>query len=194
VTLSEVPEGLNSLRGRTTFALPFFPPVFVNGRRVRLGFDADWRPGPFSLKGELIRVTDERRNQGIFDEDLPVLVSQGWYLSGSWVVTGEPKLGDIEPRAPLLQGGVGAIELAARVERLGFGSSLEGEPELTNPRAPNLLETALRAWTFGVNWYINRWAKIQLNAIRETMVPADEPSDSDPLVVWTRILRLQFVM
>ena len=194
VTVSEVPEGLNSLKGETTFGLPFFEPVYVKGRRLRLGFDADWRPGPFSVKAEFIRVADERKNQGILEEDLPDLVSRGWYLSGTWVVTGERKLGDVDPRAPLLRGGFGAIELAARVERLVFGSSLEGEPELTNPRAANLLETTLKAFTFGVNWYVNRWVKIQLNAVRESMVEVDARADADPMVVWSRVLRLQFVM
>jgi phosphate-selective porin len=194
VTVGDVPDGLNSLRGRTTFNEPFFTSVYVKGRRVRLGFDADWRPGPFSVKGEFIRVTDQRKNQGIFDDDLPDLVSRGWYVSGSWVVTGEPKLNEIEPRAPLFRGGFGALELATRVERLGFGSTLEGEPELTNPRAANLLETGLRAWTGGINWYLNRWVKIQFNAIRELIEDPEQGPDSDRAVFWTRVVRLQFVL
>jgi phosphate-selective porin len=139
-------------------------------------------------------VTDERKNQGIFDEDLPNLISQGWYVSGTWVVTGEAKLEGIEPGAELFRGGVGAIELATRLERLGFGSSLAGEPELTSPRAPNLLETPLRAWTAGVNWYLNRWVKIQFNAIRESMDDPELGPDGESAVFWTRVLRLQFVM
>jgi phosphate-selective porin OprO/OprP len=194
VTVGTVPDGLNSLRGRTTFEEPFFEPVYVQGRRVRLGFDADWRPGPFSLKGEFIRVTDQRKNQGIFDEDLPNLVSQGWYATASWVVTGEPKLDGIEPRAELFRGGGGALELATRVERLGFGSTLEGAPEQTNPRAANLLETGLRAWTAGVNWYVNRWVKIQYNAIRELLDDPERGPDPDRAGFWTHVLRLQFVM
>jgi len=194
VTVGDVPDGLNSLRGRTTFNEPFFTSVYVKGRRVRLGFDADWRPGPFSVKGEFIRVTDQRKNQGIFDDDLPDLVSRGWYVSGSWVVTGEPKLNEIEPRAPLFRGGFGALELATRVERLGFGSTLEGEPELTNPRAANLLETGLRAWTGGINWYLNRWVKIQFNAIRELIEDPGQGPDPDRAVFWTRVVRLQFVL
>jgi phosphate-selective porin OprO and OprP len=194
VTASEVPDGLNSLRGRTVFREQFFAPVYVNGRRVRLGLDADWRPGPFSLKAEFIRVTDERKNQGIFDEDLPVLVSRGWYVSGTWVLTGESKFDGIAPRRPLLRGGVGGIELAARLERLGFGSSLEGEPELPTPRAPNLLEAGLRAWTFGVNWYVNQWIKIQLNAVREQFEDPDRSPVAGRDVFWTRVVRLQFVM
>ena len=194
VTVGDVPDGRNSLRGRTTFGEPFFEPVFVNGRRIRLGFDADWRPGPYSVKAEFIRVTDQRRNQGIFDEDLPPLVSKGWYVSGSWVLTGEPKLDGIEPRRPLFGGGAGAVEVATRLERLGFGSSFDGEPELSNPRAANLLEVAVRAWTVGVNWYVNRWAKIQFNAIRELTGPADDPTGADETTTWTRVVRFQFVM
>jgi phosphate-selective porin len=194
VTVGDVPDGRNSLRGLTTFGEPFFEPVYVNGRRIRLGFDADWRPGPFSVKAEFIRVTDQRKNQGIFDEDLSPLVSRGWYVSGSWVLTGEPKLDGIEPRAPLFAGGAGAVEVATRLERLGFGSSFDDEPELSNPRAPNLLEVAVRAWTVGVNWYVNRWAKIQFNAIRELTGPSDDPTGIDSATAWTRVIRFQFVL
>jgi phosphate-selective porin OprO/OprP len=194
VTASEVPDGLNSLRGRTVFREQFFAPVYVNGRRIRLGFDADWRPGPFSLKAELIRMTDERKNQGIFDEDLPVLVSRGWYVSGTWTVTGEPKFNGIAPRTPLFRGGVGGIELAARLERLQFGSTLEGAPDLATPRAANLPEAGVRAWTFGVNWYVNPWAKIQLNGIRELIEDPDRSPVAGRDVFWTRVVRLQFVL
>jgi phosphate-selective porin OprO/OprP len=194
VTASEVPDGLNSLRGRTVFRHQFFAPVYVNGRRVRLGFDADWRPGPFSLKAEFIRVTDERKNQGIFDEDLPVLVSRGWYVSGTWVLTGESKFDGIAPRRPLFRGGAGGIELAARAERLRFGSSLEREPDLPTPRAANLREAGLRAVTFGVNWYVNQWVKIQLNAVRELFEDPDRSPIAGRAVFWTRVARVQFVL
>ncbi|MBI3047694.1 MAG: hypothetical protein HYY76_05225 [Acidobacteria bacterium] len=192
-TTAEVPDGLNSLRGRTMFGQTFFNPVYVSGQRVRLGLDLDWRPGPFSVKGEFIRVSDERRNQGLFDEDLPPVIARGWYLSGTWALTGESKFsGGLEPRRPLFRGGAGAIELAARYERLGFGSSFDEEPELTTPRAANLLEAVDRAWTLGLNWYVNHWTKLQLNAIREAIHEGRSP---DPRgVFWTRVLRLQFVM
>jgi phosphate-selective porin OprO/OprP len=194
VTAGVVPEGFNSLRGRTAFRQPFFQPVYVKGRRVRMGIDADWRPGPISLKAEFIRVSDERKNQGLFDEDLPPLIARGWYVSGTWALTGEPKLEGIEPRRPLFAGGFGAIELAARYERLTFGSFFEGEPELTNPRAANLLETGDRGWTFGVTWYINHWAKIQVNAIREWIADTDRSPIPDRALFWTRVCRLQFVL
>ena len=123
-----------------------------------------------------------------------MLVSRGWYVSGTWVLTGESKFDGIAPRRPLFQGGAGGIELAARLDRLGFGSSLEGEPELPTPRAPNLLEAGLRAWTFGVNWYVNQWTKIQLNAIREQFEDPDRSPVAGRAAFWTRVVRLQFVL
>ncbi len=52
-TTGDVPEGLTGLRARTSINVPFYvPEVFVNGERRRIGFEARWRPGPFSIKSE----------------------------------------------------------------------------------------------------------------------------------------------
>jgi phosphate-selective porin OprO/OprP len=194
MTSGAITEGLNSLRGRTAFRENFFEPVNVNGQRLRFGLEADWEPGPFSIKGEFIRVKDERLGQGVLAEDLPAVEAQGWYVSGTWVVTGESKFGGITPRSPLFRGGAGALEVATRYERLGFGSSFEGEPELTSPRAANLLETSDTAWTIGANWYINRWTKLQVNLVREWIEDAGRSPIPDRQLFWTRVFRLQFVL
>ena len=194
ITSGNVPEGLNSLRGRTAFSESFIDPVYVQGRRLRLGVEADWQPGPFSAKAEFIRVSDERNNQGVLQEDLPAIVAHGWYVSGTWTVTGESKSGGIEPRRPLLRGGVGALELATRYERFGFGTSFAGDAETTSPRGANLLETSDSAWTGGVNWYINRWTKVQLNVIREWLEDVNRSPVPDRQLFWTRVVRLQFVL
>jgi len=194
MTTGDVPEGLNSLRGQTAFRERFVDPVYVKGRRLRLGLEADWQPGPFSLKGELIRVTDERRQQGVMEEDLPPLELRGWYVSGSWVVTGESKFNGVIPRAPLFRGGAGALEVAARYERFGFGSTLDGDNDSTSPRGANLLETSDTAWTTGLNWYLNRWTKLQFNVIREWIEDAERSPIADRHLFWTRVCRLQFVL
>jgi len=49
----------------------------------------------------------------------------GWYVSGTWIVTGENKSDEIEPDKPLFRGGIGAIEIGARYDELGFGSVTE---------------------------------------------------------------------
>jgi phosphate-selective porin len=89
------------------------------------------------------------------------------------VVTGENRTGGVNPKRPLLQGGFGAIEVAARYDKLRFSSAgSPQEPPSRSPRAANIAANADRAWTLGVNWYVNRWVKIRFNAINETL---DDP-------------------
>jgi hypothetical protein len=73
VAHSELPEGLNSLRGRTLSRDTFFNRVFVNGSRRRLGAELDWSSGPFSVKGEFLQSSDTRLGQGLRTQDLPSL-------------------------------------------------------------------------------------------------------------------------
>jgi phosphate-selective porin len=193
-TVGDVPEGLNTLRGQSTWGDDFFSDAYVNGRRLRLGAEAAWEPRNFSVKSEYIRTRDERKGQGILADDLPGLIGQGWYLTGTWVVTGEDKSGGVEPRRPLFAGGPGAIELAVRYERMEMGSDAPGEPEETNPRAVNLLENGERLWTFGINWYLNRWMRIQLNGIRETIDDIERSPSPTQNTFWLGVARLQLVL
>lgn len=194
MTAGDVAEGLNALRGLSISDAKFFSDVYVKGRRLRLGVEENWEPGPFSVKSEYVRVSDERREQGLLNEDLPHLLSRGWYVSGTWVVTGEKKAGGIEPRRPLFQGGAGAVEVAARYDRIRFGSDAPGQEPETNPRAFNLIESGDRVWTVGVNWYVNKWVKIQVNAIREAFEDIDRTPRPGQATFWTRVCRLQFVL
>jgi phosphate-selective porin OprO and OprP len=193
-TTSTVPEGLNSVRAQTASGETFFPSMFVKGNRLRLGLDLNWSPGPFSIKGEFIHLQDERRNQGLFNQDLSDLISRGWYVSGTWAITGEKKIEGIEPRKNFLRGGFGAVELATRYEQLRFGSSEHPGPPLRNLRAPNILGNSDRVWTVGANWYLNRWAKIQVNAIREKIEDTLRSPISGRELFWMWICRLQFVL
>ena len=69
---------MSGLRGRTELDEWFYrPEVLVNGRRQRLGFEARWRPGPFSVKSEFIRLTDERLGQSIEETDLSPFSQSG---------------------------------------------------------------------------------------------------------------------
>ena len=88
MTGGDVPEGLNALRGLGIWDTLFSSDVYVKGQRLRLGVEESWEPGPFSVKSEYMRVSDERLGQGLLDVDLPSLVWQGWYVAGAWVVTG----------------------------------------------------------------------------------------------------------
>jgi phosphate-selective porin len=93
----------------------------------------------------------------------------------------------------LLQGGVGAFDLAARVDRLTFDSTavIDSLPA-TSPRADKIVGNSDKAFTFGVNWYVNRWVKIQVNTIKETIAdPVQGPLPDRPSF-WSRVVRFQF--
>ena len=191
---STVPEGLNGVRGRSVFGFEFFAPVYVKGHRVRAGADAALFAGPTSVKAEWIGAWDERRDQGLGDETLPDVRSRGWYTSGTWLLTGERKQdSDVRPRRPLFQGGFGAVEAAVRFERLSFGSSsTNGEPAFANPRAAHLLGNRDDILTMGVTWYLNRWFKLQTNAIHETLEDPERTPLTGVRSYWSYVSRLQF--
>jgi phosphate-selective porin OprO/OprP len=196
VTTGNVDDGLFGMRGRTVHGFTFFDPMYVSGRRNRFGIDGQWTPGPFSVVAEYNRVTDQRNGQGVGDVDLPNVIAQGWYVAGTWALTGENKAGGIDqPRHPIFQGGAGGVELAGRFEEMRFSSAgTGGEPPFTNPRAANILPNRDRALTLGVNWYINRYGRVLFNAVRETIQdPARSPL-IDRTRFWTGVIRLQFAM
>ena len=203
-TASELPEGVSGLRGRTELDEWFYrPEVLVNGQRQRIGVEARWRPGPFSIKSEFIRLTDERLGQSMDGTDLSPFLSQGWYVSGTWVLTGEKKADGLDSplrpifRGPFFKGWVGAVELAARAERIRFGSvdsDISGVLPSTAPRAEIVLGNSDLAYTFGVNWYANRWIKIQLNLVRNTIGFPDQGPNPEQSSFWSRIVRFQFSM
>jgi phosphate-selective porin OprO/OprP len=197
---SEVPEGLNHLHGKTLFGTKFFGRnYYTNGARDRRSYEASWTPGPVSLRTEYLRVNELRLGVGSGDEtgldnDLPAMPATGWYVSGTWALTGEKKESGIEPRRPLFQGGFGAIEVAARYEELRFGKVVAGEPPSESSRAASTVTNAEQIFTLGVNWYANRFVKLQLNGIREALEdPSTSPIPGQPSV-WTVAFRLQFSM
>jgi phosphate-selective porin OprO and OprP len=189
-------EGLPGIRGRTVLGADFFDADFpVLGRRDRRGFELRWRPGPVSVKSEIMRVEDERLGLSVEDTDLSPIRATGWYLSGTWAVTGERKSAGLDtPKRPFLQGGAGAIEVAARIERLRFESGHADETPSTSPRAEVIVGNSNRVITFGVNWYLNRWVKVQFNLIDERPDdPAQGPLPSAPSFR-TRLVRFQLTL
>jgi phosphate-selective porin OprO/OprP len=191
---SSVAEGEYSLRGRSVGRETFFPRVFVKGARLRLGVDGEWRAGPVSLKGEFMHARTERLGQAITGGDLPPLIARGWYAAGTWLLTGERKASRVEPASPFLIEGIGAVEIAARYEQIRFFSATSAGVPLRNPRASSVRRQSDRVWTYGVNWYLNRWGKIQANAVHETIEDAERAMVFGQTRYWMWIARLQFSM
>jgi len=94
----------------------------------------------------------------------------GFYVQGSWILTGETRRYDMasaafqspRPFVPFSSaGGLGAWELALRYSHLDldFHSGLGG----TAATADAIRGGTQDIWTFGVNWYLNPNVKVMLN-------------------------------
>ena len=184
------------LRGRTVFRDgEFFERVFVNGQRVRRGIEGGWRRGPLSAMGEYMSVSDARADMGPNGEALPGVTASGWYLAGTWVVTGDSKNGRVNPRRPLFHGGYGAIEVAARLERLSFGGLTHPGTIANAPRPEGLAANGEQVFTAGVAWYLDRHFKVQGNLVREKVDdPTRSPSPRTGGSFPSGVVLVQFVM
>jgi phosphate-selective porin len=191
--VSEVPEGLSGLGSRLYSTRDdVIDRVYVNGRRRRSGVELSWKPGPVALAAEYMRVSDERRAQGLGGEDVAPLDVDGWYVSGVWRVRLR-QVSDASPEGGRKSPGwFRAVEFGTRLEGLRFTSGSPHPDDAWTPRAANLPARGLRVWTLGVNWEIHRMLRAQANAIREALTGAEDLSGSAPSNSWTGVLRLQF--
>ena len=192
-THSNVPEGLNSLRGESVWGDKFFDRVYMKGRRQRLGAQFDWTPGPTGLKAEWMQSREQRNGQSNRNDDLSDLVGTAWYVTGTWFVTGEDKDNNIKPKHPLLKGGIGAIELAVRFEELRFRSATESGTAFTNPRADHQVPNSDQVWTFGVNWITTKWTRVIVDAIHENFEDETRTPESGTTSFWSGLIRLNIV-
>lgn len=138
----------SSISGLTPPGYTFYSPLTVNGIRQRLNGQLSWFGGPFSVKGEYIRTREQR--QGIVVNmvgDLSDFITDGWYATATWVLTGEDETPDkSRPSSPLFPGGgLGLWKAAIRYEEYALDTANAHAP--SEPR-PN----GLRAWTFGLSW------------------------------------------
>jgi phosphate-selective porin len=185
----------NGLRGRTIMTQDtFYDSVYVKGLRKRWEADVDWTMGSLNARSEYTLVRDNRQGQGLGDEDLPDARAQSWYVSGTWVVTGEPKKRPVRAENDFLMGGFGAIEVAGRFERMWYDSVNGAAGAYRSPRAETILPSGDRALTLGVNWTLNRFTKLQFNVIREHVEDADRNPVPGSSAFWSRVMRLQLVL
>ena len=192
-TNSDVPEGLNSLRGESVWGGHFFERVYVKGRRQRFGTQFEWTPGPASLKAEWMQSREQRLEQSNRNEDLSDLIATAWYVTGTWFLTGEDKDANINVKRPLLKGGPGAIELAVRYERMGFKSGTDTGTAFTNPRADNQVPNSDSVFTTGINWTTSKWTRVIVNAIHEDFEDVNRTPLPGTTSFWSGVVRLNIV-
>lgn len=147
-----------SLRGRTDARFEFFPRVPTHGDRVRYGFEVVHAYGPVGLYGEYVKTKEERDGLGTGGSNLADVDGRGWYVAGTWLLTGEEK---VHGKAPKVKhnfdprtGGLGALELVARFAKLDFDS----DDPLPSPGG-----NEVEALTVGLNWYLSPNVRMMFN-------------------------------
>jgi phosphate-selective porin len=150
-------------------------------------------PGPVGLTAEWMQAREQRSGQGLGDIDLSDFITTGWYATATWLVTGEDKIDFNGPRNPLFTEGIGAIELGARYEKLQFESADKIGEAFSNPRAEHYLRNSDEVWTFGVNWFPNRWVRLLVNGIHEHFEDPDRTPQPGTQDFWSGVFRVQLV-
>ncbi len=168
----------NSIAGTTATGFTFFEAVPRRGDRWRAGGHAAWLDGPFSLVSEYIHTEEARDGLGAQGADLPDLDTNGAYIGGTWLLTGETKPFNarIKPRTPLVDfrnPGCGAWELALRYEffRLRHGPDT---PDADSAR--NRYDGVVA----GVNWYPNELVRLSVNYLYGHFDEAGEDLSPNP--------------
>lgn len=164
-------EGLStSAQGRTTARTTnrfvFFAPQPTRGDRTRWGTDLAWVGGPASVKFEYDQQINQRKRLGSSGQNLDAVTATGWYVSATYLLTGELKAlsGLVVPRRPFWPAGgppgLGAWELALRYAELTFGSNdpvdfFDGNITNGITGGGSTAENGVEALTAGLNWYLN---------------------------------------
>ena len=116
----------------------------------RAGLELLWIGGPWSVQGEYLKARTGFRAAS----SGPAYDASGYYVFGSWVLTGESRpyrngnVGNIVPAHPW-----GALELALRYSE----ADLDDRPVMGGRE---------HDWTLGANWYLGRHLRFQANYVR----------------------------
>ena len=122
----------------------------------RYGAEAAGVYGPFSLQAEYLRSAVNREDAGN-----PDVSFDGWYVMGSWVLTGESRgyvfeearFKNPKPKGIVGKGGIGAWELLARYSTLDLSDG-----DVDGGEEDNV--------TVGLNWYPTPNFRFMANYVR----------------------------
>jgi phosphate-selective porin len=164
---SQEPDA-KGFHGQSHVGWTFWRRPHVDGTRRRMGVEASFTHGPLRVIGEAAEGREQRLGQGSVKQDLPDVYGRAWYLTATYLVTGQKKVSKIRPEKGMFFGGIGAIELAARVERLNFDDV--GDPSGFagyGNRARNVAPTADWVASLGINWFVTNFLKFQADAYQD---------------------------
>jgi phosphate-selective porin OprO and OprP len=159
------PTGLKSPAG-----VPFFQfdsGVISNGSRWRLSPEVAYFLGGFGMSAQYFHM--EQKFQSSASAPTERIPFDGFYVQATYLLTGEERTGYSQQIAPLhpfdpMSGlcNIGAWELVARASRLKASDNVfaAGDARLADPAVSSNGATEM---TVGYNWYLNKWARVQVN-------------------------------
>jgi phosphate-selective porin OprO/OprP len=128
-----------------------------DGERMRWSPQAYWYAGPFGFVAEYVSSEQEMRRAA----DRENLTNGAWQVALSYALTGEnASYAGLIPASSFApgEGRWGAVEVAARYHSIDFDD--DSFPLYADPAES---ATQARGFTVGLNWYLNRWIKVQLD-------------------------------
>lgn len=135
------------------------------GRIDRFGIEAAWQSGPLLVQAEWMRAAI-RRGAGE-----PTANLDGWYVAGSWILTGQQRAyrKGVFKGVPVGATG-GAWELTARFSRVDLdGADIRGGEEDN--------------FTLGLVYYVNPHLRFMVNGIKVRSLRRDKANDPNLLVM-----------
>lgn len=172
---SSRPSAQGRTGARTSNRFTYFATQPTRGDRLRYGGDLVWLVGPAALKFEYSVQTNERIGLGPGRVDLDEVRAEGWYVSATYLLTGEEKRlsATVTPKYqfnPVTgKWGSGAWEVGIRYAELTFESDdpvnfFNGNlASAMIPGGGRTAENGAQALTVGVNWYPNSRTRVMLN-------------------------------
>lgn len=140
--------------GQQTFFSYRSGDTFAFGDRTRVSPQAYWYHNNISLLGEYT-VSEQEIQRATTTTTMDSIANRAWVVAGTWILTGEKtSYRGVKPKNKKW----GALELAGRYSELRIDNK-------AFPRYANIATAARRAkaWTGGLNWYLNDAVKIISN-------------------------------
>jgi phosphate-selective porin OprO and OprP len=130
--------------------------VVGNGTHWRIAPQGSWYYGPFGVFGEYVISDQQVRNvpRGLKAD----LQNTAWEISAGWLLTGEDASPNgVVPKHPFnpKKGQWGAWQVVGRYAELDVDNA--AFPNFANP---NSSASGAKAWSAGLNWYLNRNLRI----------------------------------
>jgi phosphate-selective porin OprO/OprP len=156
---------------RTPAGVPFFHfnnGVRADGLRNRYSPELAYFLGGFGFAGQyFLQYQEFLSPNGRTVVDVP---AEGYYFMTSYLLTGEQRTGysqAIDPLRPfdprIGSFGPGAWEVVGRVSRLRMGPNVFAGTATTRLADPTTVSNGATETTFGFNWYLNKWIRVQFN-------------------------------